>query len=78
MIIITGAAGFVGSCLASRLNRDGYVDLVLVDDFSKEIKKRNSELGEVVILMAIDMKEVDKWKKENKVPPHAVEFLKSV
>jgi ADP-L-glycero-D-manno-heptose 6-epimerase len=41
MIIITGAAGFVGSCLASRLNRDGYVDLVLVDDFSKEIKKRN-------------------------------------
>ncbi len=43
MIIITGAAGFVGSCLASRLNRDGYVDLVLVDDFSKEIKKRNWE-----------------------------------
>ena len=43
MIIITGAAGFVGSCLASRLNKDGYVDLVLVDDFSKENKKRNWE-----------------------------------
>lgn len=43
MIVITGAAGFVGSCLASRLNRDGYVDLVLVDDFSVETKKRNWE-----------------------------------
>jgi hypothetical protein len=48
------------------------------DAWLKEIKKRNSELGEVVTLMGIDMKEVDKWKKENKVPPHAVEFLKSV
>lgn len=41
MIVITGAAGFVGSCLASRLNREGFVDLVLVDDFSVENKKQN-------------------------------------
>lgn len=41
MIVITGAAGFVGSCLAGRLNREGFVDLVLVDDFSIENKKQN-------------------------------------
>jgi ADP-L-glycero-D-manno-heptose 6-epimerase len=41
MIVITGAAGFIGSCLASRLNRDGYVDLVLVDDFKKSYKEKN-------------------------------------
>ena len=41
MIVITGAAGFIGSCLASRLNQDGYKDLVLVDDFTPERKKAN-------------------------------------
>lgn len=35
MIVITGAEGFIGSCLVARLNADGYNDLVLVDDFSE-------------------------------------------
>ncbi|MBX7202638.1 MAG: ADP-glyceromanno-heptose 6-epimerase [Bacteroidia bacterium] len=43
MIVITGAAGFIGSCLASYLNEQGYFDLVLVDDFSIEAKKKNWE-----------------------------------
>src|SRR5690349_18244860 len=43
MIIITGAAGFIGSCLIRKLNDEGYVDRVLVDDFSKDEKKRNWE-----------------------------------
>src|SRR3989344_2376199 len=33
MIIVTGAAGFIGSCLVSKLNQEGFVDLILVDDF---------------------------------------------
>lgn len=43
MIVITGAAGFIGSCLVRKLNDEGYVDLVLVDDFSKDSKKPNWE-----------------------------------
>ena len=43
MIIITGAAGFIGSCLVQKLNDEGYYDLVLVDDFSNENKKKNYE-----------------------------------
>ncbi len=43
MIIITGAAGFVGSCLVRKLNDEGYTDLVLVDDFNQEQKFRNLE-----------------------------------
>jgi ADP-L-glycero-D-manno-heptose 6-epimerase len=43
MIIITGAAGFIGSCLVQKLNDEGYYDLVLVDDFSNEIKNKNYE-----------------------------------
>lgn len=35
MIIITGAAGFIGSCLVSKLNKEGFNDIVLVDDFMK-------------------------------------------
>lgn len=44
MITITGAAGFIGSALAARLNEEGFKDLVLVDDFqSRPDKARNHE-----------------------------------
>ncbi len=41
MIVVTGAAGFIGSCLVSRLNQAGYNDIVVVDDFSKTEKDQN-------------------------------------
>ena len=41
MIVITGAAGFIGSCLLTELNRNGFKDLVLVDDFSIKSKRFN-------------------------------------
>jgi ADP-L-glycero-D-manno-heptose 6-epimerase len=41
MIIVTGAAGFIGSCLVSHLNSLGYTDLILVDAFGREDKERN-------------------------------------
>ena len=41
MIAITGAAGFIASCLAAKLNEAGYNDLVLVDDFSRDDKRAN-------------------------------------
>lgn len=33
MIVITGAEGFIGSCLVAKLNQHNYNDLILVDDF---------------------------------------------
>ncbi len=41
MIIITGAAGFIGSCLCAYLNQQGYNDIILVDDFSHPEKAPN-------------------------------------
>lgn len=41
MIVVTGAAGFIGSCLVSYLNQEGYPDIVVVDDFSKTEKAQN-------------------------------------
>lgn len=41
MIIVTGAAGFIGSCLVGRLNEAGFTDLLVVDDFSFPEKNKN-------------------------------------
>lgn len=41
MIIVTGAAGFIGSCLVSHLNRQGLNNLLLVDDFERIDKQKN-------------------------------------
>lgn len=40
-ILVTGAAGFIGSYLVGYLNREGYNNIVIVDEFSKEEKKPN-------------------------------------
>lgn len=40
-IVVTGAAGFIGSCLAHDLFRNVSKDLILVDDFSKTEKSNN-------------------------------------
>lgn len=41
MIVVTGAAGFISSCLVAALNEQGREDLILSDDFSREDKTRN-------------------------------------
>ncbi len=41
MIVVSGAAGFIGSCLSARLLSDRRAELVLVDDFSRPDKLQN-------------------------------------
>lgn len=43
VLIVTGAAGFIGSCMVQYLNEKGYEKLILVDDFGVEEKRRNWE-----------------------------------
>jgi ADP-L-glycero-D-manno-heptose 6-epimerase len=43
MIVVTGAAGFIASCLVSRLNEEHFYDVVIVDDFSRPERQRNYE-----------------------------------
>ena len=43
MIVVTGAAGFIASFFVQKLNKEGYNDIVLVDDFSIASKKANWE-----------------------------------
>lgn len=42
-IVVTGAAGFIGSCLVQYLNYRGYSNLILVDDFTRADKVANYE-----------------------------------
>ena len=42
-LMVTGAAGFIGSCMVQYLNEQGFENLILVDDFGAEEKRRNWE-----------------------------------
>ncbi len=41
MIVVTGAAGFIGSYLTGKLNKAGYNDLILVDKIDDPLKELN-------------------------------------
>lgn len=44
MIILTGVSGFIGSCLLTELNKNGYDrEVVVVDDFYKLYKDQNTD-----------------------------------
>ena len=42
-IVITGTAGFIGSVMVQYLNEKGLTNLLLVDDFGVEEKRKNWE-----------------------------------
>jgi len=63
MIVVTGAAGFIGSVLTGRLNNDGLTNLVLVDDFTKIEKEKNLE--KKVFSKKISRDDFFSWLDEN-------------
>jgi len=63
MIVVTGAAGFIGSCLVSQLNQNGRTDLIIVDDFSNEIKNKN--LANKKFITKVERLSLFDWLKEN-------------
>ncbi|MFN2428589.1 MAG: ADP-glyceromanno-heptose 6-epimerase [Cryomorphaceae bacterium] len=63
MIVVTGAAGFIGSCLVSDLNDKGFKDLVLVDDFSR--KEKDANLEGKIFSHKIDREKFHTWLDKN-------------
>lgn len=68
--VITGAAGFIASCLVSRFNAEGRTELVLVDDFSKENKEGN--LADKQFFQKIERSLFINWLKEHAAEVDAV------
>ena len=70
MIVVTGAAGFIPSVLVSKLNREGYKNIVVVDDFGRTDKEGN--LADKAIMEFVDRDQFPEWLKQNHV---LVEFV---
>ncbi len=63
MIVVTGAVGFIGSCLIEKLNSEGFNDVVAVDLFENQEKNKNL-LGKKV-LDKINRESFIDWLDEN-------------
>ena len=63
MIIVTGAAGFIGSVLVGKLNSLDKSNLILVDDFSNDEKNKN--LYNKQFTQQIDRSEFIDWFMKN-------------
>lgn len=63
MIVITGASGFIGSCMLSKLNREGEKDIIIVDDFTKIYKGNN--YSNLIYKQKIDRKDFLSWFEIN-------------
>lgn len=61
-IVVTGAAGFIGSNLARRLNSEGITNLLLVDSFENPVKNENLE--GVTYTYKIDRYQFIEWLTE--------------
>ncbi len=63
-ILLTGAAGFIGSYLLGYLNRAGYERITISDDFSRADKKPNCEGKKY--LQAVDREILFDWLSQHK------------
>ncbi len=63
-IVVTGAAGFIGSCMAGYLNYKGFYNLILVDDFSRADKLPNLQ-GKKYIAK-VEREQFFEWLFQNK------------
>ena len=63
MIVVTGAAGFIASGLVAKLNEENFLDIVLVDDFSRPEKERNYK--DKTYSELVDRDNFFKWIDEN-------------
>ncbi|MBX9781230.1 MAG: ADP-glyceromanno-heptose 6-epimerase [Chitinophagaceae bacterium] len=63
-IIVTGAAGFIGSCMVQLLNEHGFENIIIVDDFGVEEKRVNWESKKFTA--AVERQSLIEWLDEKK------------
>ncbi|HCM76093.1 MAG TPA: ADP-glyceromanno-heptose 6-epimerase [Cytophagales bacterium] len=70
MIIVTGAAGFIGSCLIKKLNSENFKAIVAVDKFDNPEKNKN--LTNAILREKVDRDRFMEWLDTNQ---ENVEFI---
>ena len=63
MIVVTGAAGFIGSCMIGKINATGREDIVIVDNFSRADRENNWKNKKFAL--KIDRKDFIDWFNDN-------------
>ena len=63
MIVVTGAAGFIGSCLIKKLNSENFKAIIAVDKFGDLEKEKN--LQTAIIQQRVDRDEFESWLDGN-------------
>jgi ADP-L-glycero-D-manno-heptose 6-epimerase len=71
IIIVTGAAGFIGSCMVQTLNDNGYENVIIVDDFGVEGKRNNWQHKKFI--NAVERQTLFDWLEINK--PQIASFI---
>ncbi len=64
--MVTGAAGFIGSCMVQYLNEKGFENLLLVDKFRETGKEKNYDGKKFSFL--IEREELFEWLENNDFP----------
>lgn len=65
MIVVTGAAGFIGSCVAKDLSEQYTEEIVLVDDFNRPEKKLNTSA--ISSLQQVDRLDFFNWAEDKDI-----------
>lgn len=63
MIVVTGAAGFIGSCLIKKLNSENFKAIIAVDKFGDNEKEKN--LQTAIVQQRVDRDEFESWLDGN-------------
>ena len=70
MIVVTGAAGFIGSCLIAKLNQENYNAIIAVDEFINN--EKNENLKGKTIAERVERDEFFNWLDQHQ---EEVEFI---
>src|SRR5262245_2843526 len=69
-IVVTGAAGFIGSYMLGYLNKNGHRNIIIVDEFDDDNKKENYE--DKKFIAKIERKDFFTWLEKN---PTEISFV---
>lgn len=73
VILVTGAAGFIGSCMVGYLNEQGFNNIIIVDDFNEKEKEANYQSKKFIA--KVERADLFSWLKQFSTPVNFVFHL---